>query len=242
MTENNSSLSTAGADNAAARIRAELFKMGEKEYAAFTAKLNPTVDPERIIGVRVPALRKFAAGISGTPDAAAFMAELPHKYHEENSVHAFLIERITDYNETVKAVNKFLPFVDNWATCDMMSPKSFKKHHTELSAEINRWLSSGETYTVRFAVCMLMRHFLDEDFKPEYNNAVANIISDEYYVNMARAWYFATALCKRYDATVPLFTGKKLDKFTHNKSIQKAVESFRISDETKRYLRTLKIK
>lgn len=239
--KNNGKTHTAAA-NAAARIRAELFKMGEKEYADFTAKLNPTVDREMIIGVRVPILRKFAAGISGTPDAAAFMEELPHQYHEENSVHAFLIERITDYNETVKAVNKFLPFVDNWATCDMMSPKSFKKHHTELAAEINRWLVSGETYTVRFAVCMLMRHFLDEDFKPEYNSAVADIISDEYYVNMARAWYFATALCKQYEATVPLFTGKKLDKFTHNKSIQKAVESFRITDETKRYLRTLKIK
>ncbi len=239
--KNNGKTHTAAA-NAAARIRVELFKMGEKEYADFTAKLNPTVDREMIIGVRVPILRKFAAGISGTLDAAAFMEELPHQYHEENIVHAFLIERITDYNETVKAVNKFLPFVDNWATCDMMSPKSFKKHHTELAAEINRWLVSGETYTVRFAVCMLMRHFLDEDFKPEYNSAVADIISDEYYVNMARAWYFATALCKQYEATVPLFTGKKLDKFTHNKSIQKAVESFRITDETKRYLRTLKIK
>lgn len=229
-------------NSAAAEIRAELFKMGEKEYADFSAKLNPTVDPEIIIGVRVPALRKFAASIAGTPAAAAFMAELPHKYHEENGVHAFLIEQMTDYKETVKALNEFLPYVDNWATCDMMSPKSFKKHRAELAAEIDRWLASGETYTVRFAVCMLMKHFLDGDFKPEYITAVANIDSDEYYINMARAWYFATALCKRYGAAVPLFEGKKLDKFTHNKSIQKAIESRRISDETKNYLRTLRLK
>ncbi len=229
-------------NSATAEIRAELFKMGEKEYADFSAKLNPTVDPEIIIGVRVPALRKFAASIAGAPAAAAFMAELPHKYHEENIVHAFLIEQMTDYKETVKALNEFLPYVDNWATCDMMSPKSFKKHRAELAAEIDRWLASGETYTVRFAVCMLMKHFLDGDFKPEYITAVANIDSDEYYINMARAWYFATALCKQYDAAVPLLEGKKLDKFTHNKSIQKAIESRRISDETKNYLRTLRLK
>ncbi len=229
-------------NSAAAEIRAELFKMREKEYAGFSAKLNPTVDPEIIIGVRVPALRKFAASIAGTPAAAAFMAELPHKYHEESSVHACLIEQTADYGETVKALNEFLPYVDNWATCDMMSPKSFKKHRAELAAEIDRWLDSGETYTVRFAVCMLMKHFLGGDFKPEYITAVANIDSDEYYINMARAWYFATALCKRYGAAVPLFEGKKLDKFTHNKSIQKAIESRRISDETKNYLRTLRLK
>ncbi len=229
-------------NSATAEIRVELFKMGEREYADFSAKLNPTVDPETIIGVRVPALRKFAASIAGTPAAAAFMAELPHKYLEENNVHACLIEQTADYGETVKALNEFLPYVDNWATCDMMSPKSFKKHRTELDAEINRWLDSGETYTVRFAVCMLMKHFLGGDFKPEYNIAVANKVSDEYYINMARAWYFATALCRQYDATITLFTGKKLDKFTHNKSIQKAIESRRISDETKNYLRTLRLK
>ncbi len=214
--------------------------MADAEYKAFHSKLMPTIDPDTIIGIRVPALRKFATELNKSESKNNFLAELPHKYYEENNLHAFLIEKITDYNEVVKELDRFLPFVDNWATCDMMSPKIFKRHTSELLSEIERWLQSGDTYTVRYAIKCLMQYYLDEEFKEEYFEKVINIDSEEYYVNMMRAWYFATALSKQYQSGVKVLEERKLDKWTHNKTISKAVESYCILPENKKYLKTLK--
>ncbi|MBQ8015843.1 MAG: DNA alkylation repair protein [Clostridia bacterium] len=217
-----------------------LFEMQDLKYRDFHAKLMPTVSKELVIGVRTPALRKLAKEIRNTECAAEFLGILPHKYYEENNLHAFLIEEIKDYNECIKAVNRFLPFVDNWATCDMMRPQIFKKHLPELLEQIRIWIASDKTYTVRFGIEMLMCYYLDENFKPEYPETVSKIRSDEYYIKMMVAWYFATALAKQYDAVVPYLEQNKLDADTHNKTIQKAVESYRITAEQKTYLKTLK--
>lgn len=223
-------------------IEARLFSMKDETYAAFQAKLMPTVDPARIIGVRTPLLRQFAKELYKAGDNAAFLAALPHRYYEENNLHGFLLCEGKDYVETVRAVDAFLPFVDNWATCDSLSPKVFRKHRTELKADIDRWMASDKVYTVRFGIEMAMSHFLDEDFDPSFLEKAAALRFDEYYVKMMVAWYVATALAKQWDATLPLLTAGKLDDWTHNKSIQKAVESYRITDEQKAYLRTLKRK
>ncbi len=217
-----------------------LFEMQDLKYREFHSRLMPTVPKDTVIGVRVPALRKFAKEIKNTAYAAEFLKTLPHKYYEENNLHAFLIEEIKDYSECIKAVNRFLPFVDNWATCDMMRPKNFKNHLSELLEQIRIWINSNKTYTVRFGVEMLMCYYLDENFKPEYPEMVSKIRSDEYYIKMMVAWYFATALAKQYDAVVPYLEQKKLDADTHNKTIQKAVESYRITAGQKTYLKTLK--
>ena len=223
-------------------ITQRLFALEDKEYRLFQCKLMPTVDPDRVIGVRTPQIRALAKELAKTPEAQQFIKELPHKYYEENNLHAFLIERIADYGAAVEAVESFLPYVDNWATCDSMSPKVFKKHLPELLGRIKTWLDSGKTYTVRFAVEMLMSYYLDEDFKPEYLDLAAKVESEEYYVRMMVAWFFATALAKQYDVTLPYLQNRRLDSWTHNKTIQKAVESYRITEEQKEYLRTLKIK
>ncbi len=217
----------------------KLLSMQDKEYKAFHSKLMPNIDESTIIGIRIPELRKLAKSISSR-ESEAFMSCLPHKYYEENNLHAFLIERIGDYGECVKAVNEFLPFVDNWATCDSLRPKSFKKHLPELLEQIKIWINSSEAYTVRFGLEMLMCHYLDSNFKAEYLELASSVKSEEYYVNMMLAWLFATALAKQYDATLLYLTENRLDKWVHNKTIQKAVESYRITAQQKAYLKTLK--
>ena len=218
-----------------------LFSMADGKYKDFQSKLMPTVHKEKIIGIRTPILRKFAKNFSKTPEAKIFLKNLPHEYYEENNLHAFLLEYIADFDDCAKAVTKFLPFVDNWATCDSMSPKVFGKNREKLLGYIEKWLSANDTYSVRFGIKMLMEHFLGEDFSAEYPERVAKIKSEEYYIKMMQAWYFATALAKQYDAVLPFIESRKLEKWTHKKTIQKAVESYRITEEQKEYLKTLKI-
>lgn len=223
------------------RIRKELFNMQDAKYRDFQAKLMPTVDPEKMIGVRTPELRKYAKQLIKSGDAAEFISELPNEYFDENQLHAFIISEMKDYEECIAEVNRFLPYVDNWATCDQLSPKVFKKHRAQLLGEIKKWIKSEKTYTIRFGIGMLMQHYLDEEFKAEYPEMVAAVKSDEYYVNMMIAWYFATALAKQYEEVLPFIENKVLDKWTHNKAIQKSVESYRITPEQKEYLKRLRI-
>lgn len=220
-------------------IRSDLFSMQDTGYKEFQQKLIPTVAEEAVIGVRTPVLRKYAKELD-KEQADRFLAELPHQYYEENNLHAFLIEGIMEYDRCIMELNRFLPYVDNWATCDMMRPKCFKKHADELKKDIGYWLSSSYVYMVRFGIEMLMTHFLDERFDAACLECVAAISSDEYYINMMIAWYFATALAKQYEAAIPYLTGNRLSPQVHNKTIQKAVESRRISPEQKQYLKTLK--
>lgn len=222
-------------------IQEELFRNQDKKYGEFQAKLLPTVDPQTVIGVRTPILRQLAKRIYKENDFSAFLNDLPHKYFDENQLHAFLISEITDFQLCMAELNRFLPFINNWATCDQLSPKVFKKHKTELLAQIKIWITSQKTYTLRFAVGMLMQYFLDKDFDLIYPRMVLTIHSEEYYVNMMIAWYFATALAKQYELILPFIENRKLEKWIHNKAIQKATESYRVSDEQKNYLRTLKI-
>lgn len=223
------------------RIQASLWELQDTEYRDFHAKLIPTVAPEAIIGVRTPEVRKLAKKLAKEPEIGEFLLQLPHQYYDENNIHAFVVEQIKDYEECLAQTERFLPYIDNWATCDMMAPKVFAKHKEELLEPIGRWIASGDTYTIRFGVGMLMRFYLDEDFRPEYPRQVAEICSEEYYVNMMRAWYFATALTKQYEAIIPYFEEQRLDKWTHNKAIQKACESYRVTAEQKSYLRKLKV-
>ena len=219
-----------------------LFGLRDAEYAAFQAKLTPSVDKERFIGVRVPEVRKLAKRLHNDPIASEFMQELPHSYYDENMLHGLLISEIRDYEQAVAETERFLPYVDNWAVCDIMSPKVFRKHKTELLGKIREWAGSGETYTIRFGIEMLMSHYLDDDFRPEYLEIPAQVHSEEYYVNMMIAWFFATALAKQWDAAIPYLEQRRLDEWVHKKTIQKAIESYRITDEQKDYLRTLKTK
>ena len=223
------------------KLKPILFSMADENYRDFQSKLMPTVPKEKIIGIRTPLLRKFAKDFSKTPEAEIFLGNLPHEFYEENNIHAFLLEFITDFDECAEAVTKFLPFVDNWATCDSLSPKVFGKNKEKLLHHIEKWLSAGDTYSVRFGIKMLMEHFLGDDFSFEYPKAVAKIKSEEYYIRMMQAWYFATALAKQYEAVLPFIETRKLEKWTHNKAIQKAIESYRITEEQKTYLRSLKI-
>lgn len=224
------------------QILEQLFALQDLEYRDFHARLMPTIAKESIIGIRTPALRKLAKELHGTEEATEFLKSLPHKYYEENNLHAFLIERIKDYDACIYALNEFLPYVDNWATCDSLSPKVLGKHLPELLAQIPVWLASGRVYTVRFGIEQLMTWFLDEQFLPEYLQWVAAAPNQEYYVNMMVAWYFATALAKQYAHTLPYLTEKQLPQWVHNKTIQKAVESYRITAEQKAYLKTLRMK
>ncbi|MCH5164432.1 MAG: DNA alkylation repair protein [Clostridiales bacterium] len=221
-------------------VTKELFAHRDEEYGKFTSKLMPTVNADTVIGVRTPQLRLLAKWAIKCGYAEQFLSELPHKYFEENNLHAFIIENIKDYDECLEYVNVFLPFVDNWATCDQMSPKVFKGK-LQLLGSIKEWMASEHTYVVRFGIGMLMKYFLDNNFKPEYLDLVAEVKSDEYYIKMMVAWFFATALTKQYEATLPYIEQYKLEKWTHNKAIQKAVESYRISDERKALLKQLKI-
>ncbi len=223
-------------------ITEQLFALQDLEYKKFHSKLMPTITPNVIIGVRTPELRKFAKQLAKSTDVELFLQELPHHYYEENNLHGFIIESIKDFDACIATLNQFLPFVDNWATCDMMAPKVLKTDLPKLYEWVKVWIASGETYTIRFGVNMLMKYFLDEAFLPEYPALVASIQSEEYYVKMVVAWYFATALAKQYEVVVPYLEEKRLDVWTHNKTIQKAVESYRITSEQKAYLKTLKCK
>ena len=221
-------------------ILQRLFALQDLKSGDFQAKLMPTVDKSTIIGVRTPALRRLAKEFAKREDVGAFLDALPHGYYDENNLHGFLLCEEKDFDRVITRLDAFLPYIDNWATCDLLSPKVFKKHKAELLPHIRRWLASSKVYTVRFGIEMLMSHYLDEDFTPEYFDWVAVLRSEEYYVNMMIAWYFATALVKQYDTALPILLEQRLMPWTHNKIIQKAIESYRITDEQKAYLRSLK--
>ena len=223
-------------------IVAELFRLQDKEYALLQSKLIPTVSHDRIIGVRTPALRDFAKSLRKDPDVGGFLSHLPHQYFDENQLHAFVISLEKDFDKCIAEVDAFLPFVDNWATCDQLSPKVFKKEPEKLLPYIQIWIKSDKAYTVRFAIGMLMQHFLDENFDTKYADMAAEVRSEEYYVNMMIAWYFATALAKQYELVLPYLEEQRLSPWVHNKAIQKSVESYRITDEQKAYLKTLKLR
>ncbi|MBE6565876.1 MAG: DNA alkylation repair protein [Ruminococcaceae bacterium] len=220
-------------------IQAHLFAMQDEGYRTFQCRLMPTVDAETVIGVRTPQLRKYAKTIANSSVTKPFLQALPHRYYEENNLHAFLIEEIKEFDTCVEALNTFLPYVDNWATCDSMNPKILGKHKPELLAVIENWLSSPDTYTVRFGIKLLMTWFLDADFLPEYLQKVAAVNFEEYYIKMMISWYFATALAKQYKATLPYLKEHRLSPWIHAKTIQKATESYRLTKEQKLYLKTL---
>ncbi len=223
------------------KVKKFLFENKDDKYADFQRKLIPTVSPETVVGVRTPVLKAYAKEMLKNGEGEAFLKRLPHEYFEENQLHGFIISGIKDFDECIEKTEEFLPFVDNWATCDQTSPKVFKKQKTGLLKYIKKWIKSGKTYHVRFAIGMLMQHYLDADFKPEYAELVADKKSDEYYVNMEIAWYLATALAKQWETAVGILEEKKLSRDVQNKTIRKAVESFRISEEHKEYLKTLKM-
>lgn len=218
-------------------IQKHLFGLQDMAYRDFHSRLMPDIDKETVIGIRVPVLRKYAKSIAGTELAEKFIKELPHRYYEENNLHMMLITRIKDYEKCLSEIERFLPYIDNWATCDFPAPKCFENHKEDLLPVIKRWIASSETYTIRYGIGMLMRLYLDEDFDPEYVRIVAEVKSDEYYVNMMIAWYMATALAKQWDAVIPFIEEHRMSDWVHRKTIQKAVESYRITDEQKKYLK-----
>ncbi len=222
-------------------LYAKMYDLRDLKYRDMQIKIIPTINPESVIGVRTPDLRGIAKDFLKAGDYKDFLEELPHKYFEENQLSAFIISGIKDPGECMEELERFLPYVDNWATCDQMSPKIFKKHKEELLSHIKQWIDSERTYTIRFGVGMLMEHFLDDDYDPLYPDMVAKIRSEEYYVNMMIAWYFATALAKQYESILPFIEEKRLDDWTHNKAIQKSLESRRITEEQKLYLKSLKV-
>lgn len=224
------------------KIQQELFALQDTAYRDFQSKLIPNVNPETVIGVRTPELRAFAKALVKKGEEVEFLGALPHQYFDENQLHAFILSEIKDYDRCMQETERFLPFIDNWATCDQLSPKVFKKHRQKLLPHIEKWIASEEVYTVRFAIGALMRYFLDDDFDLAYPELVAALRSEEYYVNMMIAWYFATALAKQYESILPYFETQRLDDWTHNKAIQKAVESRRITMQQKEYLKNLKAK
>lgn len=218
-------------------IEKDLLKIRDEKFARFNAKLLPNINTETVLGVKTPLLRKYAKKM---PNADIFLMDLPHKYFEENQIHAFVLSGISDFEKCVDRLDKFLPYVDNWATCDQMIPKVFAKNTDALLPWIKKWIKSKHTYTVRFATGLLMRFYLGDNFDIKYADMVLNIKSDEYYVNMMRAWYFATALAKNWDEIIGIIEKEKLDLWTHNKTIQKAMESYRITVAQKKYLRKFK--
>ena len=223
-------------------VRDRLFELKDESYRDFHSALMPTVNKYRIIGVRVPDLRRLAKELHKNGVGDEFIKNLPHTYYEEDNIHAFLIEQIKDFNAALAETDKFLPYIDNWATCDMFSPKIFAKHPDIMLNKSIEWIKSDKTYTVRYGIGMLMRYFLDDNFRPEILEIVSAVRSEEYYVNMMVAWFFATALAKQYEKTVIYLENHFLPVWVHNKTIQKAIESNRISSETKEYLKKLKIK
>lgn len=220
----------------------QLFKISDSQYKKFQLTLMPGISHDSVIGVRIPVLRRYARDFAETNLVEEFLSFLPHKYYDENNLHAFLIEQIKDFDKCVEALYIFLPYVDNWATCDMMSPKILAKEPRLLLHHIDRWISSEHTYMVRFAILSLMRYYLDDAFEESILSRVVKVESDEYYINMARAWFFATALIKHYDEVYALLVNNVLDTFTHNKAIQKAIDSYRIRNEQKDMLRKLRRK
>ncbi len=224
-------------------IKAELLQMSDYEYKKFHSKLMPTISVERVIGVRTPLLRRFATKLYRYDINAYenFLRHLPHEYYEENNLHAFLIEKIEDYDKCMEEVNLFLPYIDNWATCDCMSPKVFAKNKDRLYEQIKIWLTAKHTYTVRYAIKTLMSFYSKESFDIKHIELITNISSEEYYIKMAVAWYFATVLAFHYDEVICILREHRLDTWIHNKTIQKAIESYRVSDEHKTELKLLKI-
>lgn len=223
-------------------LRENLFELRDLKYRDFHSRLIPSVPKEQVIGIRTPVLRKFAKEYVKTEEAAEFIKILPHEYYEENNLHMLIISAIRDYEMCIAEIERFLPFIDNWATCDMPVPRCFYENKEDVLERAKRWIKSDEAFTVRYGIGVLMSMFLDEDFDPEYPRLVASVRSEQYYVNMMIAWYFATALAKKWDEVIPFIEKRQLDKWTHNKAIQKAVESYRITSEQKAYLKSLKIK
>ena len=221
-------------------IREKLFEYRDPKNAAFQAKLTPGIPPETFLGVRVPKLRMIEKQFRNTEESKEFLNTLPHKYYDENILHSVFISNLKDYDQVLDALEVFLPYVDNWAVCDTLRPVVFKKQKVNLLDKIKEWIASEKTYTCRFGIDMLMTFYLDDDFQEEYLALVADVHSEEYYVKMMIAWFFATALAKQWDSTIPYIDNRMLDKWVHNKTIQKACESYRITDEQKTYLRTLK--
>jgi len=222
------------------KIQKRLFELSDKEYALFQAKLTPTVSQEKFIGVRVPVLRQIAKELEKEPECSDFLDALPHAYFDENLLHSILLSKMKDYEQCIAAVETFLPYIDNWAVCDTLSPKVFSKHKDKLLSRIKYWIASDKTYTCRFGIGMLMTHYLDEDFKPEYLEIPQKVDSEEYYVKMMVSWFYATALAKQWDTTIPYIEERRLPDWIHKKTIQKACESYRISDERKTYLKALR--
>lgn len=221
-------------------LQKSLFELQDLKYRDFHAKLLPEIKKEKIIGIRTPNLRKFAKEFAKTKEAQEFLHELPHQYYEENNLHLMLVTQIRDYEQCLEEVTRFLSYIDNWATCDLPLPKCFEKHKDELIMDVKTWIASKETYTIRYGIGVLLRLYLDEEFKDEYPKLVAGVVSDEYYVNMMIAWYFATALAKQWDAVIEYLEEQKLPEWVHRKTIQKAVESYRITKEQKEYLKELR--
>ena len=221
-------------------LQRSLFELQDLKYRDFQSKLLPKTEKEKIIGVRTPILRKFAKEFAQTKEAQNFLQELPHQYYEENNLHLMLVTQIRDYKKCLKEVTQFLPYIDNWATCDLPLPKCFEKHKAELIVDVKNWIASNDTYTIRYGIGVLLRLYLAEDFKDEYPKLVSAVISDEYYVNMMIAWYFATALAKQWEAVIGYLKDRKLTEWVHRKTIQKAIESNRITEEQKAELRGLR--
>lgn len=217
-----------------------LAEVRDEEYRAFQIRLVPNIPPETVIGVRTPEMRRIAKAVFEREDRDAFLQDLPHRYYEENLIHFFVLAMIKDFDECVRRVEAFLPYVDCWPVSDQATPKAFRKNHEKLLPYIRKWIASEHVYTARFGIRMLMNEFLDADFKPEYLELVASEQGEDYYLKMMVAWYFATALAKRYDETVPYFETRRLDAWTHKKAIQKAIESFRVTDGHKEYLKSLR--
>ena len=221
-------------------LQKSLFELQDLKYRDFHAKLLPGIEKEKIIGIRTPILRKFAREFAKTQDAQEFLQELPHQYYEENNLHLMLVTQIRDYEKCLEEVTRFLPYIDNWATCDLPLPKCFEKHKDELIMDVKNWINSKDTYIIRYGIGVLLRLYLDEGFKDEYPKLVAGVISDEYYVNMMIAWYFATALAKQWDTVIVYLEERKLPEWVHRKTIQKAIESYRITKEQKEHLKELR--
>lgn len=223
------------------KIQTDLFALKDEKYKEFNSKLIPNISSDKIIGVRIPKIRALAKQYKNNEQIDDFLSALPHKFLEENLLHVFIVNEIKDYHDCLEKIKSFLPFIDNWAVCDALRPKCFTKNTDKLQPVINEMLHSNHTYTIRFAISVLMLNYLDDNFNISQLENVASIRSTDYYLNMMRAWYFATALAKQYDSTISILKNKQLDKWTHNKTIQKASESFRISEPTKTYLKTLRL-
>ncbi len=221
-------------------MKEKLIKLKDEKYKEFQSKLVPNINKDTIIGIRTPELRNIAKEIFNSDEREVFLNDLPHKYYEENLIHFFIISMIKDFDVCIKEVEKFLPYVDCWPVSDQASPKVFKKHHDKLLPYVKKWIKSKHIYTSRFGIRILMNEYLGDDFKKEYLDLVASVKSEDYYLKMMVAWYFATALAKQYEEIIPYFEEKRLDDWIHKKAIQKACESFRVSDSHKEYLKKLK--